>query len=249
MRLSQFHELVSGVIKSARDIMHDQLFFGLQPPSMVLRDLRDAITNGDPGYSIVDQVWRTSSGEGGHRYMLNLMMVSAKDSERLMDEEGRWDLPKCREYLDLKKRFLQLLMLGTPSNPDGVPDSSNVYYWRDACERDRVGFCQISEQQVQSPQLLYGVGSPEVTAPSNTRPGHRLTAHTLWFDFCRQRSLSYCCCISHTSDRSPAWSTTRCCVKSKQTMATICSAPTKLLISAGTEISYLELFDKKVRNL
>jgi len=133
MRLPQFQEFVSEVVKSARNVMHDQLFFGIRPPPIMLGDLRDRIANGDPGYSIIDQVCQTGSERGGHRFMLELMMVSADGSQRLMDEEGRWDLPKCKTYLNSKKRFLQLLMLGIRYYSDCISDSSYVYHRGNAC--------------------------------------------------------------------------------------------------------------------
>jgi len=63
-----------------------------------------------PGYSFLSEP--RNGFENGHLHILDLMMNSANISLCLLDDQGRWNIPKAREYLERKAAFLKLLMLG-----------------------------------------------------------------------------------------------------------------------------------------
>lgn len=114
LRLCDLHKFAHSLIQSLEGVMRNELFFRVQPPTIVLRNLKNVMVNDDPGFSIVNQV--TNGLQDGHRHMLGLMMESVQEDVRLLDTEGKWDLPKCRTYLASNKRFLQLLMLGNTAS-------------------------------------------------------------------------------------------------------------------------------------
>lgn len=103
-----FKHFVHGIIRSAHDLLHSGLFFGVSKLTVDLSSLRDSMTRYNPGWSLIsDPANRLSEGSA---YMLSLVKQATIDA-RLVKEGGEWNKKKVMEYLDKKKRFLELLML------------------------------------------------------------------------------------------------------------------------------------------
>jgi hypothetical protein len=60
-------------------------------------------------YSLFDEAG--NGLDGGYDFMLNWMEKIACE-QRLISNDGVWDLKKVAMYLQSKKKFLRLLMLG-----------------------------------------------------------------------------------------------------------------------------------------
>lgn len=115
LRLDEFRQFVQELIKSLQDIMRNDLFFDAEPPSFTLSELNDIMLsdNKRPEESIRHSEKKKDEKEGGHHRMMKFMMNQGDVKKRLMDDNGRWNERKVRQYLISKKRFLRLLMVGT----------------------------------------------------------------------------------------------------------------------------------------
>ena len=110
LRLNDFRRFVHDLVESLEDILYNDLFFEVAPPSIDLFKLTDVMSKRLPRTSFLSE----SSNEmlEGYRDLMDLMMNQAKKENRLVNEEGKWIELKARGYLVTKERFLRLLMLG-----------------------------------------------------------------------------------------------------------------------------------------
>ena len=109
LRLDAFKEFVKDGIMLTERALKETLFFGQPVPEIDLKGIEDVIGNTEPFYSILKYTERTEIK--GQEHMMNLMK-SIEPSKRLIDTEGKWNLPRAREYLNAKSEFLRLLMKG-----------------------------------------------------------------------------------------------------------------------------------------
>ena len=103
-----FHRFVEGVLKSAEELMSRTLMFGLDIPKIDLNGLKDCMTKEEAGFSLMKQPINRLGD--GYQFMLNLVQLATPD-KRLLKGDGEWDRKRVLEYLNKKKRFLELLML------------------------------------------------------------------------------------------------------------------------------------------
>ena len=107
--LEEFEIFIHGLLDKLDTIIKD-LFFRTELPKIVLKNIKDRIVEGTPGYSFLSEP--ENGFKDGHLFLLNSMMNLANQDLRLFDEQGNWKVRKAEEYLALKTSFLKLLMLG-----------------------------------------------------------------------------------------------------------------------------------------
>ena len=107
--ITEFEKFIHGLIDSLEAMMRE-LFFEAEQPQIVLKDIKERMVEDKPGYSFLSEP--RNGFENSHLYVLDLMMNSANISLHLLDDQGRWNILKAREYLERKATFLMLLMLG-----------------------------------------------------------------------------------------------------------------------------------------
>jgi hypothetical protein len=109
LRLDVFKQFVRDGIKSTKNILQEELFFGMNLPIIDLKMIDDIFGNIEPSYSFLKE--SADKLSNGCEFMLNLMK-SINPSRQLIDAQGRWDTVKVREYLKAKKTFQRKLMKG-----------------------------------------------------------------------------------------------------------------------------------------
>ena len=115
LRLRPFKDFVRDGITLTERVLKEELFFGHEPCRIDLNGVRDVMSNTDPSYSFLECC--ETSAVDGRKYMLDLMK-RLDPSKTLIKDDGRWDLHRARAYLNAKKRFLKLLMVGNdPPSP------------------------------------------------------------------------------------------------------------------------------------
>ena len=93
LRLDAFKQFVQDGIKSTETFLREQLFFGMDLPTVDLKEIEDVMEFIKPWYSFLKE--SAEKLPDGREFMLNLMK-SADSSKQLIDEQGRWDMIKVR---------------------------------------------------------------------------------------------------------------------------------------------------------
>ena len=94
-----------------------ELFFGFALLSIDLGEIVDTMTNDDPFHSVVKD---TKNKLNASSEYLMALLKQVKPDENLRDEKGVWDITKVKRFLDKKKRFLRLLILGIHRDLDSM---------------------------------------------------------------------------------------------------------------------------------
>jgi len=109
LQLDVFKQFVQDGIKSTETILREQLFFGMDLPTIDLRMIKDE-------YGKVKSEYSFLKGPANMRLNMNShplgRMKSADPSKHLIDAQGRWNTVKVMEYLKGNKKFLRKLMKG-----------------------------------------------------------------------------------------------------------------------------------------
>jgi hypothetical protein len=101
---------------------------GVGRPTIDLNELRDAMTESQHGFSIMEDL--SNRLEGGYRYMLSLAKLTTPNKQ-LLKGDDEWNKKRVLEYLDHKERFLELLMLAmhlTGGQPARGPELGSIKF-------------------------------------------------------------------------------------------------------------------------
>ena len=109
LQLDAFKQFVQDGIKSTETILREQLFFGMDLPTIDLKSIKDEYGKVEPEYSFLKG--SADVLPNGCKFMFNLMK-SADPSKHLIDAQGRWNMLKVMEYLKGHKKVLRKLMKG-----------------------------------------------------------------------------------------------------------------------------------------
>jgi hypothetical protein len=109
MRLSCFQQFVKDIMDSLVGIMGQDLFFGINPPSIDLTEIHDCMVDDKPMLSLLK--YPTNKLSDGSEFMIECMR-RAPQALKLIDDDGIWNQSMVTNYLAFKERFLKLLMLG-----------------------------------------------------------------------------------------------------------------------------------------
>lgn len=106
--IEAFKGFIHNIVGSMRELIYEELMFGMARPNIDLDMLRDTMKNERPGSSLLDEP--VNRLENGYKFMLGLVK-SARLHKRLIDENEEWVRERVSRYFNEKKRFLELLML------------------------------------------------------------------------------------------------------------------------------------------
>ena len=109
LRLDTFKQFVRDGITLTERILREELFFGLDLPTIDLKEIDDIMGIPESRYSFLKE--SKEKLPQGCEFMSNLMK-STDPSKQLIDAQGRLDTVKVMEYLKVKKNFLRKLMKG-----------------------------------------------------------------------------------------------------------------------------------------
>jgi len=102
--------------------------FGTVPPNVDFNSLKDTMTKHQGGWSLLDDP--INRLHDGYKYMIKLVKLATPD-KLLVSKNDKWDRKKVMEYLDKKKRFLELLMLAmllTDGQPSRGPELGSIKF-------------------------------------------------------------------------------------------------------------------------
>jgi hypothetical protein len=126
--VDEFRGFIHKVIESSEKLMSDVLMFGLDLPKIDISSLKDCMTTEEVGFSLMKD--KLNGLVEGYRYMLNISQLASPE-KRLLKGDGEWDSKKVLEYLNKKKRFLELLMLAvhlTGGQPARGPEIGSIKF-------------------------------------------------------------------------------------------------------------------------
>src|SRR5208282_3838510 len=107
LRLDAFKCFVQDGIKSTERFLQEELFFGMDLPTVDLGEIEDVMDLSTRHYSFMKK--SAAKLPDGKKFMFDLMK-SVDSSKQLIDAQGRWDMIMVREYLKAKKKFQKKLM-------------------------------------------------------------------------------------------------------------------------------------------
>ena len=106
--ITRFQELIHDIIKSAKKLLNDILFFEMNRSYIDLKSLKDIMTKNKYNFSIIQNL--LNHLEKRYHLILSQMklMISNK---RLLKNDDEWDRKRILKYLNKKRWFLELLIL------------------------------------------------------------------------------------------------------------------------------------------
>jgi hypothetical protein len=99
--MDAFKRFVQDGIKSTEKFFQEELFFGMNLPTIDLDAISDDMENRDPFYSFMKHP--ATKLPNGNKYMFNLQS-SLDPSKQLIDAEGRYNEVNVRRYLKERRK-------------------------------------------------------------------------------------------------------------------------------------------------
>jgi hypothetical protein len=100
--IAQFKSFVHEIIREAKDILHEHLFFGVRRMNLDLVNMVDRMAKMEHGFLLMDIAGNRLGV--GLKYM-SAALQSASQEKTLLDERGGWMRERVLQYLDEKKRY------------------------------------------------------------------------------------------------------------------------------------------------